>query len=63
MTANSGFANGEVIPDGSLTGWSNHGPWSGIGNISDVSVTLNLSGGWNGDLYAYSCTAAAFRCC
>jgi subtilisin-like proprotein convertase family protein len=53
MTANSGFANGGVIPDGSLTGWSDTRSVSGIGNISDVSVTLNLSGGWNGDLYAY----------
>jgi subtilisin-like proprotein convertase family protein len=60
MTANSGFANGGVIPDGSLTGWSDTRSMSGIGNISDVSVTLNLSGGWNGDLYAYLVHGSGF---
>jgi subtilisin-like proprotein convertase family protein len=60
MTANSGFANGGVIPDGSLTGWSDTRSVSGIGNISDVSVTLNLSGGWNGDLYAYLVHGSGF---
>ena len=60
MNANSGFANGGVIPDGSLTGWSDTRAVSGIGNISDVSVTLNLSGGWNGDLYAYLVHSSGF---
>jgi subtilisin-like proprotein convertase family protein len=60
MTANSGFANGGVIPDGSLTGWSDTRSVSGIDNISDVSVTLNLSGGWNGDLYAYLVHGSGF---
>jgi subtilisin-like proprotein convertase family protein len=49
-----GFPNGGVIPDNdpsglaiteTLTGWS--------GSVSNVSVTLNLTGGWNGDIYAY----------
>ena len=26
---------------------------TGIGSIDSISVTLNLTGGWNGDLYAY----------
>jgi subtilisin-like proprotein convertase family protein len=50
----SGFVNGGVVPDNDLsgltitemlTGWS--------GPVSNASVTLNLSGGWNGDIYAY----------
>ena len=52
----SGFQNGGVIPDGNLTGWSDTRTLSGapisIPN-GGVSVTLNLSGGYNGDLYAY----------
>jgi len=48
------FVNGGVVPDNdpsgltiteSLAGWS--------GSVSNVSVTLNLTGGWNGDIYAY----------
>jgi subtilisin-like proprotein convertase family protein len=49
-----GFANNGVVPDNDLsgltitemlTGWS--------GPVSNVTVTLNLTGGWNGDIYAY----------
>jgi subtilisin-like proprotein convertase family protein len=53
-TYNTGFQNDGLIPDGSLAGWSDTRAVSTTpGQISDVSVTLNLSGGWNGDLYAY----------
>ena len=53
-TYSTGFQNGGVVPDGSLTGWSDTRSVAiGPGAITDVSVTLNLSGGWNGDLYAY----------
>jgi subtilisin-like proprotein convertase family protein len=54
-TFSTGFQNGGVIPDGRLTGWSDTRNVVGApaGTITDVSVTLNLSGGWNGDLYAY----------
>ena len=49
-----GFQNGGVIPDGSLTGWSDTRTLSGLPTtITDVNVSLSLSGGWNGDLYAY----------
>jgi hypothetical protein len=49
-----GWQNGGVIPDGSFVGWSDTRAVSGLaGAITDVTVTLNLSGGWNGDLYAY----------
>jgi subtilisin-like proprotein convertase family protein len=51
---NSGFNNGGIVPDGSLTGWSDTRSVAGaVGTITDVNVTLTLSGGWNGDLYAY----------
>jgi subtilisin-like proprotein convertase family protein len=61
QTFNTGFANGGVIPDGSLTGWSDTRSVSGqFGSISDVSVSLNLSGGWNGDLYAYLVHSSGF---
>ncbi len=56
MVIYSGSFNvGGVIPDGSLVGFANSQTLSGLSSapISDVNVTLNLSGGWNGDLYAY----------
>jgi subtilisin-like proprotein convertase family protein len=51
QTFNTG---GAVVPDGNLVGWSDTRDVSGVlGSIGEVDVTLNLSGGWNGDLYAY----------
>jgi hypothetical protein len=52
---NSGFPNGVAIPDGPMTGWADTRTLSGLptGPITDVRVGLNLSGSWNGDLYAY----------
>jgi hypothetical protein len=46
---------GVAIPDGSLVGVAFNGNVTGMptGPITDVNVRLNLSGGWNGDLYAY----------
>jgi len=42
------------VPDGSPVGWSATATASGyLPSISDVSVNLNISGGYNGDLYAY----------
>lgn len=54
-TYNTGFQNGGVIPDGTMTGWADTRSVVGApgGPITAMSVTLNLSGGWNGDLYAY----------
>lgn len=56
----SGFNNGGVIPDGNVTGWSDTrtvtlGPLreSDTSDIREVSVRLDISGGYNGDLYAY----------
>ena len=43
-----------TIPDGDLNGLQNSQTLSGVpGNIFDVNVTLNISGGFNGDYYAY----------
>jgi len=53
QTYSTGFQNGGVIPDNNLSGWADTRTVDGAGAISDLSVTLNLSGGWNGDLYAY----------
>jgi subtilisin-like proprotein convertase family protein len=55
QTYSSGFQNGGLIPDGSLEGWSDTRTVGLADNdpISTVRLTLNLSGGYNGDLYAY----------
>src|SRR5204863_5316935 len=55
LSYNSGFANSGVIPDANAAGWTDSRTVSGISDlsISDISVKLNVSGGYNGDLYAY----------
>jgi len=59
---NTGFQNGGIIPDGSLTGWTDTRAVStpGFDHITDLSVSLSLSGGWNGDLYAYLVHSSGF---
>src|SRR5438105_1343509 len=55
-TYNSGFANGGVIPDGNPVGMSDTrtiSDWAANSHITDINVSINVSGGWNGDLYAY----------
>ena len=49
-----GSSLSQVIPDNTAAGvaYSINFGTSGL-NISDISVTLNLSGGYNGDIYAY----------
>jgi hypothetical protein len=52
----SGFANGGNIPDGSTAGWSDTRNVSDVTSglaIGGVTVTFTISGGFNGDLYAY----------
>ena len=45
---------GYVIPDGNLSGVYSQIAVSGANSsLSDISVTINVSGGYNGDLYAY----------
>jgi hypothetical protein len=51
-----GFQNGGAIPDGSSIGWSDTrliDDWGSGLSIADVSVTLHIVGGYNGDFYAY----------
>ena len=52
---NSGFQNGGVIADGNPAGWSDSRTisMSGYDSITSVSLTVNVTGGANGDLYAY----------
>ena len=51
----SGFVNGTTIPDNNLSGWSDTRTVSTMpaGTFIGLSVDLELTGGWNGDLYAY----------
>ena len=48
-------SGGVIIPEGNVSGWQNSTTFSGISgqSITDVSVTLNVSGGYNGAFYAY----------
>ena len=59
---NSGFANSGVVPDNNFSGWVDTRTISGApaGTISGLAVTLNITGGWNGDLYAYLVNGAGF---
>lgn len=51
---NSGFANGGAIPDGNVSGWSDTRTVSGLNtSISSVTVGLEITGGFNGDMYGY----------
>src|SRR5690242_1870037 len=67
----SGFNNAGVIPDGNVTGWSDtrtanlaadFGPLPAgtTTEIVDVNVLLNISGGYNGDLYGYLVHSSGF---
>src|ERR1039457_2401051 len=50
----SSFADSGNIPDGNASGSAGTATASGfLPTISDISVKLNISGGYNGDLYAY----------
>ena len=55
--SNVGFDNGQAVPDGTLNGLSDNftptTPLNLSGPITGVTVTLNVSGGYVGDLYAY----------
>jgi subtilisin-like proprotein convertase family protein len=61
---NSGFANGGAVPDANVNGWSDTRNISDISvsepYIADVNVTLNISGGYNGDLYVYLTHSGGF---
>ena len=54
FTTNFTYNVNQVIPDGNPNGFANAQEILGLdGVISNVTVTLNLSGGYNGDLYVY----------
>ena len=46
---------GATVPDNNYSGWVNSQTVTEVGTITPGSllVSLDLSGGWNGDLYAY----------
>ena len=50
------FSGGGVIPDGNPAGFVNSQTVNGVsdaGQVDNVTVSLNISGGYNGDLYGY----------
>lgn len=48
------YSVGATIPDGNLNGYANSQVVSGLsGAITDLNVTLDISGGFNGDFYAF----------
>lgn len=51
-----------LVPDGNSAGWSDTRILSGLPayGISDVVLSLSLSGGWTGDLYAYLAHGTGF---
>ena len=58
----SGFANGGVVPNNNLSGWSDTRIVSAMppGTLQGVAVTLTLNSGWTGDLYAYLVHSSGF---
>lgn len=59
---NSGFANAGVVPDNNFSGWSDTRTVGAIpaGTFTSLSVDLQLTGGWNGDLFAYLVHSSGF---
>ncbi len=59
---NASFANAGVVPDNSFTGWADSRTISTApaGTISSVALNLVVSGGWDGDLYAYLVNGSGF---
>jgi hypothetical protein len=52
----SNWDHGSVVPDNNYSGWTDSLTVSGSGGSiaeDSLQVNLTLSGGWNGDLYAY----------
>src|ERR1043166_8858755 len=48
------YSVGATIPDGNLNGIQNSQTIAGMsGPITDINVTLQISGGFNGDFYAF----------
>ncbi len=58
----TGFVNGQIVPDNNLSGWSDTRTVSTMpaGTFVGLTVDLQLTGGWNGDLYAYLVHSTGF---
>ena len=58
----TGFANSGSVPDNNFSGWSDTRTVSTMpaGTFTGLSVDLQLTGGWNGDLYAYLVHSSGF---
>jgi len=53
------FGNGGVVPDNNYSGWSDsRNITTPAGTLQSVAVNLQLTGGWNGDLFAYLVNSA-----
>ena len=51
----------QTVPDFSIIGLNDtRNVTSDISNILGITVTLNLTGGWSGDLYAYVTNGSGF---
>lgn len=59
---NATFANAGVVPDNNPSGWvdSRTVSTAPAGTINSLAVNLVISGGWNGDLYAYLGNGSGF---
>jgi len=59
---NGGFSGGGVVPDNNYSGWADTRTVSAApaGTISSLEVSLDIAGGWNGDLYAYLVNGSGF---
>lgn len=51
----SGLPSGGIVPDGNLAGWADSRAVSGLpySSIATVKVSLQVAGGFTGDLYAF----------
>jgi subtilisin-like proprotein convertase family protein len=55
------FTNGGVVPDANASGFALATNLTDmVGSISDLSISLDVTGGYNGDLYAYLAGPAGF---
>src|SRR5882724_3459303 len=54
FTFTNGFNNGGIVPDANANGLALSTNLTGLsGSISNLTLSLNINGGYNGDLYAY----------
>ena len=58
----TGFTGGGIVPDNNFSGWADTRTVSTMptGTFTRLSVNLQLTSGWNGDLYAYLVHSTGF---